>query len=332
MSVTKLPASGLNRWSVLAAFAAIYFVWGSSYVFIHFGVETIPPFLLGGVRFTIAGLLMMGWARTHGAAAPTRAHWRAASIAGFMMFLINNGAIIWASQYVPSGLLALLIAATPLWMVLFDWWRPTLKGRQTGGIRPNNLVFAGLLLGLVGVALLVNPAKAAGSSANYMIGILVVFLLATSAWAGGSIYTRQAQLPDSPILCTGMQLFTGGLMLLALSVVTGETNSFTIAQVSARSALSVCYLIMAGSIIGFGSYIWLLRVSNPARVATYAYVNPIVAVGLGWALAGEPINERTLLAAAVIIAAVMLVNTARTRKPSRPAVTRTAEVMSESSA
>jgi drug/metabolite transporter (DMT)-like permease len=324
MTVTTSPrAKTPARWLLLAAFGAIYIVWGSSYVGIHFAVESIPPFLMGGVRFGIAGLLMIAWALGRGAKRPTRAHWRSASIAGLAMFLINNGALMWAATTVPSGMLALLIAATPMWMVLLDWWRPTVRGRSPGGTRPTVMVFAGLLIGFFGILMLVNPAQFSEVKPNFAIGVVAV-LIGTVGWAGGSLYARQADLPESPILCTGMQLLTGGVMLLALSVVSGETARFTLAEVTPESAFAVVYLILFGSIIGFGSYVWLMRVSSPARVSTYAYVNPIIAVLLGWALAGEGLTVRTLIAAAVIIGSVMVINTARHHKPApRPALAKT---------
>lgn len=303
-----------SRWLLLGAFTAIYLVWGSSYVFIHFAVESIPPFLMAGARFTVAGLIMILWARMQGAPIPTLRHWRSAAIAGFPMFLINNGALVWASQTVPSGMVSLIIAITPMWMVLLDWWRPTLHGRMAGGVRPTWTVFAGLVLGLGGILLLASPgATMTGGEANsrdISIGVLVI-LIGTVGWAAGSMYARHAEQPASPILATGMQLLLGGIMLLVLGVVTGEAARLELAHIKPLAIFSWAYLVIMGSIIGFGSYVWLLRVASPARVATYAYINPVVGVILGWALAGETISERTILATAIIIVAVMIVNDVR---------------------
>lgn len=312
--MSQHPASGAApaRWHLLAAFAAIYLIWGSTYIAIRFAVETVPPFFLGAVRFMLAGLVMFVWAWAQGAAMPTRRQWRAAAFAGFLLFVLNNGGLVWASQYVPSGMAALLIGATPMWMVLLDWWRPTVHGRRAGGIRPSNMVFAGLLLGFFGILLLVNPGGLADAGHEYAVGVVVI-LAASVAWAAGSLYSRQSEQPASPILSTSMQLLCGGVMLLAVSAGAGEIAGLDVSAITARSALSWLYLGVFGSIIGFGSYVWLLRVSTTAKVATYAYVNPVVAVFLGWALANEPITPRTILAATIIIAAVMMINRARSR-------------------
>lgn len=312
-SDTQAPA----RWAVWAAFAAIYLIWGSTYIGIRFAVETIPPFLMGGSRFMMAGLLMMVWALARGAKWPTWSQWRSASIAGFVLFVLNNGALVWAAQHVPSGVLALLIAATPMWMVLLDWWRPSVHGRLAGGARPTNMVFAGLLLGFFGILLLANPTQLGEISPNFAIGV-VVTLIGSVAWAAGSLYARQADMPESPILSTALQLFVGGGLLLALGLASGQAAGFDLAQVTAQSAVSWVYLLIFGSIIGFGSYVWLLRVSTPARVSTYAYVNPVIAVFLGWLLADEPLTPRTMIAAAIIIGSVMLINSTRHRKQAAP--------------
>ncbi len=323
MSVTpRVSSTTPARWLIIAAFAAIYLLWGSTYIAIRFAVEVIPPFAMSGTRFVVAGLLLMLWARAQGAPWPTRLNWRTAMIAAVMLFVLNNGALVWAAQYVPSGTLALLVGATPLWIVLLDWWRPTVHGRQAGGVRPTLTVFLGLLLGFFGIVLLAGSGEMASARPEYAIGI-VALLVGTVAWAAGSIYTRQVSsaLPDSPILCSGMQLFSGGVMLIALSIVSGESAGFQLADITLRSGLSWFWLVICGSILGFGSYVWLMRVSSPARVATYAYVNPVVAIFLGWALAGEQLTPRTIVAAAIIVAAVMLINSARSRKPAaRPVV------------
>jgi len=322
MSLTPRVSAVPARWLLVAAFAAIYLLWGSTYIAIRFAVEVIPPFAMSGTRFVVAGLLLMLWARAQGAPWPTRLNWRTAIIAAVMLFVLNNGALVWAARFVPSGTLALIVGATPLWMVLLDWWRPTIHGRQAGGVRPSNIVFGGLLLGFFGIILLAGSGEMASARPEYAIGI-VALLIGTVAWAAGSIYTRQASagLPDSPIMCSGMQLLGGGVMLITLSMVTGESAGFQLADITLKAGLSWVWLIICGSILGFGSFVWLMRVSAPARVATYAYVNPVVAIFLGWALAGEQLTPRTLIAAAIIVAAVMIINSARYRKPApRPVV------------
>jgi drug/metabolite transporter (DMT)-like permease len=322
MSLTPRVSTPPKRWQVVAAFAAIYLLWGSTYIAIRFAVEVIPPFTMSGTRFIVAGLLMVFWARSQGAAWPTRLNWRVAATAAVMLFVLNNGSLVWAARYVPSGMLSLIVGATPLWMVLLDWWRPTMHGRQAGGVRPNNLVFVGLLLGFFGIILLAGSGDMAAARPEYAIGI-VALLIGTVAWAAGSIYTRQtsAALPDSPLMCSGIQLISGGAMLVSLSALTGELASFQLVDVTLKAGVSWLWLVVCGSILGFGSYMWLMRVSTPARVATYAYVNPVVALFLGWALAGEQLTPRTLIAAVVILSAVMIINSARNRKPAPRPVT-----------
>jgi drug/metabolite transporter (DMT)-like permease len=298
--------SGLQ---LAAGLGAVYVVWGSTYLAIRFAVETLPPFLMAGVRFVVAGAALYAWARLAGAAErPTAANWRAAALVGACLLLGGNGGVVWAEQRVPSGIAALLVTVVPLWMVLLDWLRP-------GGRRPGWQVAAGLLLGFGGVALLVGPGAASGSH-DGGIDLLGagVLLLASFSWAWGSITSRRLPLPRSPVLTTAMEMLAGGVLLLAASLVAGEPARFDLQAVTARSLLSFGYLIVFGSFVGFTAYIWLLRVASPALVGTYAYVNPVVAVLLGWAFAGEPLGARTLVAAAVIVAGVAVITMAR-REP-----------------
>ncbi len=291
------------RSKVIAAFAALYIIWGSTYLAIRYAIETLPPFLMAGTRFTVAGLAMYLIMRARGEERPTRAQWRATTIIGGLLLLGGNGAVVWAEQLVPSGIAALLVATVPVWMVLLEALRP-------GGQRPTLGVVAGLFLGMVGLFVLVGPGEVAGSGRVNPIGAGVL-LLGSLSWATGSIYSRTVKLPSSPLLVTGMQMLGGGVLLLAAGVVSGETASLGSASPSARSLLSLLYLVLFGSFVGYTAYVWLLRVSTPAKVATYAYVNPIVAVLLGWAFAGESVTQRTLIAAAIIVAAVALITTAQ---------------------
>lgn len=296
-------SSGPTRSSLIIAFAAVYGIWGSTYLAIRFAIETLPPFLMLATRFTIAGAVIYGWARLRGAPRPAAFHWRAAAVVGGLLLTIANGSVAWSEQSVPSGLAALLIAIVPLWMVVLDWLRP-------GGVRPGRGVFLGLALGLVGIALLVGPGQLAGNSQVDPIGALAL-MVASLSWAIGSLYSRSAQLPSSPLLATGMAMLAGGALLSVVGILAGEPVRLALDAVSLRSALSLGYLIVFGSIVAFTAYIWLLRVSTPARVSTYAYVNPVVAVLLGWALAGEPLTLRTLSAAAVIVTAVAIITSRR---------------------
>jgi len=292
-----------SRAQILAAFASIYLVWGSTYLAIRYAVETIPPFLMGGIRFLISGAMLYAWARSRGASRPTRLHWRNAIIAGAFLLLGGNGAVVWAEQFVPSGLTALLVSILPFWLVIIEWVRPARR-------RPSSAVLGGLILGFIGIIVLVGPAEVGGHGVVSPLGALVL-ILGSLSWAIGSFWSRDAELPESGLLTTGMEMLGGGVLLLIVGAVTGELSQFDIHRISNASAVGLIYLITFGSLIGFTSYIWLLDKVSPARLGTYAYVNPIVAVLLGWAIAGETLSIRTGVAAAIVICAVALITTAR---------------------
>lgn len=291
--------AGAPRSKLIAGFAAIYTIWGSTYLAIRFAIETLPPFLMAGARFIIAGALLYLWTSRRGSPRPERGQWRTALVIGAFLLLGGNGGVVWAEQTVPSGIAALIVAIVPCWMVLMDWARP-------GGRRPTASIGIGLILGLAGILLLVGPTSLAGEQRIDPIGSTVL-VLASLCWAAGSIYARHTKLPPFPLQATSMQMLAGGACLLVAGLVTGELGRVDVSAVSARSLAAFLYLIGFGSIIGYSAYVWLLRVSSPARVSTYAYVNPIVAVLLGWALANEPLTARMLLAAAVIVAGVALI-------------------------
>lgn len=290
------------RAHLLLAFAALYLVWGSTYLAIRFALETLPPFLMAGTRFLVAGSLLYGWARRNGRPAPTARHWRAAGIVGALLLFIGNGGVVWAERTVPSGLVALLVSTLPFWMVLLEF----LIFRK----RPGAWTIAGLLLGFCGIALLVAPGSMPDGGGIDLLATGIV-LLAAIAWAAGSLYSRSASLPESPLLAASMQMLAGGVLLIALGSTAGEWAQLQLAEVSLKSWLALGYLIVFGSLIAFSAYIWLLRHAPIDKVSTYAYVNPVVAVLLGWALAGEPLTPRVLLAAAVIVGAVALIITRR---------------------
>jgi drug/metabolite transporter (DMT)-like permease len=295
---------------LIMAFAAVYIVWGSTYLAIRFGVETIPPFMMAGTRFMIAGVLLYGWARYRGAQPPTRIEWRSAAIIGTLLLFVGNGGVTWAEQRVPSSITALLVATVPMWIVLLDWlWH--------GAIRPRSGVIIGLLVGFVGVLMLIGPDQLLGRDRIDLAGVGVL-MVACLSWAVGSLYSRKAVLPASPVLTTSMEMLTGGGVLTLVSAFAGEFRRFDPATVSIRSWLSVGYLIVFGSIIAFTAYVWLLRVAHASRVATYAYVNPVIAIFLGWSLAGEEFTLQMLFAAAVIIAAVALIVTNQSKPVKLP--------------
>jgi drug/metabolite transporter (DMT)-like permease len=289
---------------VVIAFAAVYLIWGSTYLAIRYAVGTIPPFLMGGARFLTAGIILYVWARLRGVSRPTHAEWRAACLTGVLLLVCGNGAVIWAEQRVASGIVALIVAVVPLWMVLLDWLRP-------GGTRPRPLVFAGLALGLVGLAMLIGPdAFASEGNGRLDVWAALVPVFGSLFWALGSIVSRYAVRPKSSQLATGMQMLAGGAAFLVVSALTAEPRHFAIHTVAPSSIAGLLYLVTFGSLIGFTAYIFLLGASTPAKVSTYAYVNPVVAVILGWAIAGEPFTARTAFAAAVILAGVAIITLA----------------------
>jgi drug/metabolite transporter (DMT)-like permease len=292
-----------SRAQITAAFASIYIIWGSTYLAIRYAVATIPPFLMGGVRFLISGALLYAWARSRGAPAPTKLHWRNAVIAGGFLLLGGNGAVVWAEQFVPSGLTALLVSILPFWLVIIEWVRPP---RQ----RPSTAVLVGLVVGFVGIIVLVGPGNFGGQGDIKPIGALVL-ILGSLSWAIGSFWSRDAQLPESGLLTTGMEMLGGGALLILVGALTGEFSQLDVSRISRESTIGLIYLITFGSLLGFTSYIWLLDKVSPAHLGTYAYVNPIVAVLLGWAIAGERLSLRTAVAAAIVICAVALITTAR---------------------
>lgn len=293
-----------TRTGILLALAAVYVIWGSTYLAIRFAVETLPPFLMASVRFLVAGSILYGWRRAVGFPAPTWAQWRGASIVGALLLLGGNGGVVWAEQWVESGTAALVVASVPLWMVLFDWLRP-------GGRPPRASVWVGVLVGLTGVALLMGAPHDGGE--NYLLG-WIVLVLASVSWAIGSIYSRGIDMP-APLLSTGMQMLAGGALLGVAGIVAGELGDIDPAAFSLRSILSLVYLIVFGALIGYSCYVWLLRVTSAALASTYAYVNPVVAVFLGWLLADEALTPRIVLASTVIVGAVALITTARRRPP-----------------
>lgn len=286
-----------------AAFAAVYVIWGSTYLAIRFAIETIPPLLMAGVRFLVAGVALYAWGRRRGSPRPSAAQWKAAAIVGGLLLLCANGAVVVAEQWVPSGLAALLIGAVPMWIVLVDW----LAG---SGRRPSARVAGGLMTGFLGLSLLAgSPGVGAGGRLEILGAVLLV--IAGLCWATGSIYSRRAPTPPLPRVWVGMQMLVGGGLLLTASAVAGEWARVDPSAVSFRSVVALLYLIVFGAIVGYSAYIWLLSATTPARVATYAYVNPVVALFLGWAVAGEPLTPRSLLAGAVIIGAVVVITTER---------------------
>jgi drug/metabolite transporter (DMT)-like permease len=286
------------RWRIALAFLAVYLCWGMTYLAMRVAVKDIPPHLMSGARFLVAGLVLYVWARRQGDPKPTARNWYAAAVVGAFLLLGGNATVAWAEQRVPSGLAAVIIAVAPIWMVCMEWAR--------GGPAPAKRVVAGLLLGLVGVGLLVSPRGHAPGQVDALGATLLV--LASASWAWGSVASKSAPLPQSPFLATSMEMISGGILLLVTAALAGQIGQFRPAELSTNAILAWLFLVVFGSLVGFTAYIWLLGVTSIAKVGTYAYVNPIVAVFLGWVILGEPVTGRTLLAAAVILIGVALVN------------------------
>ncbi len=282
------------------AFAAIYLIWGSTYLAIRYAIETAPPFLMAGVRFGLAGLLLSAWSRLRGMAWPTRMQWRTAAIVGNLLLLGGNGGVVWAEQRVPSSIAALVVSVVPLSAVLLEWIRP-------GGTRPTRLTIFGIILGFAGVSILINPSAKDAQRIDFL-GMLSL-LGATLSWAAGTIYTRHSRGADTPLMAASANMLMGGLGLLVAGILSGELKdaSLQLANVSARSIWAVIYLIFFGSIVGFTAYTYILRHTSTALATTYAYVNPIVAIILGWAIAHEPLTGRVVLATAVIISGLIMI-------------------------
>ena len=293
------------RLRIALAFLSIYTIWGSTYLAIRFAIETFPPFLMAATRFLIAGAVLYAWMRLRGAPRPTRANWKAATIIGGLLLLGGNGGVTKAELVIPSSLAAVLITIVPIWMALLELLR---KDR----IVPTLHVILALVLGFGGVVLLVGPGDLAGSGGlNSLWAGVVIF--ASLSWAIGSVYSRTASLPKTPSLGSGMEMLVGGALLLVASLVLGEWAGFQPGNISLLSLASFIYLIVFGSLIAFSSYVWLLTKTTTARASTYAYVNPVVAVLLGYFLAGEQLTPRTLLASSVIVIAVVVITTFKSR-------------------
>lgn len=291
---------------------SIYIVWGSSYLAMRIGVQTIPPFVMAGVRFIIAGGFLLILRFLRGDPMPTRRQWRSAAIIGLFLLFGGNGLVMWAEQFVHSGIAALLVGTTPLWLVVLE----ALIYRR----RPSWPVLAGVLIGLAGMVVLIGPSQLTGLHGDVdLLGGAAVILGALS-WAAGSLYSRGADLPDSPLLYNGMEMLCGGVALLVLATLTGEWARLDIAAISLNSWLGMVYLIIFGSLIGFSSYTWLLRSAPTMLVSTYAYVNPVVAVVVGNLIAQEPLTPRVILAALIIVSGVILITLTGSKKGKPPVV------------
>lgn len=303
-------SSAPAQWLVLLAFAIIYVVWGSTYLAIKFAIETMPPFLMAGVRFILAGIILFAFMRSRDRTPLTRAHWISTALIGVLMLLGGNGLVCWAEQTVPSGMAALMIATMPMWFAVLDW----LVFR---GPRPSARIAAGIVIGLVGMYVLIGSSQLEGERVELRgaIGLLAACVF----WTLGSLWSRRASLPKSSFTTTAMQMIAGGVSLLLVGLALGEASRVTVSALTTKSVLALGYLTVFGSLAALSAYVWLLKVSTPTRVSTYAYVNPLIAVLLGASLANEALSARVWVAVGVILSAVVLINTARTT----PRTTRT---------
>jgi drug/metabolite transporter (DMT)-like permease len=293
------PTSPSSRTLIIAAFAAIYVVWGSTYLAIRVAVETLPPFLSAGLRFLIAGGLLLPFLVRRGFAKPSRQQWRHAWIAGTLLLVGGNGLVMWAEKTIPSGLTALIVALAPVWFALIDWLRPR-------GVRPQFRTIVGIIIGFIGVVMLVNGRGNSLHGQAYWLGALAV-ILAGLSWASGSLFAKHSPNAGSPWMNASAQMICGGAGLLVVGVAVGEPFRTDWSRVSGRSLAALAYLIVFGSWIGFSAYVWLLKMTTPSRVSTYAYVNPLIAVFLGWALLGESLNAHMLVGALVVLAGVITI-------------------------
>jgi drug/metabolite transporter (DMT)-like permease len=295
---------------LILAFAAVYIIWGSTYLAIKYAIETIPTFLMAGFRFTIAGSLLYLWARfSPGYEKPKLVHWRTSLVVGILLLAGGNGGVVVGEHYISSSLTALLIATEPFWIVLLNWL-------FLGGQRPNFKVLGGLLLGFIGVWLLlpIGDAPATGGSAGGQLFGSILILAASVSWAIGSLYATHAQAARSPILASGMQMLAGGVVMILIGTFAGEWSALDLGAISARSWIALVYLIFIGALVAYTAYSWLLKNAQPAMVSTYAYVNPAIAVLLGWAIAGETLTGQMLVGAAIIVGSVALITANKKEK------------------
>lgn len=298
------PESKASIPKLILAFGAIYFIWGSTYVAIHYAIQTLPGFLMASTRFILAGAILCAWARWQGARLTGSTPWRTAFTMGFFLLLMGNGTVVLAIHWVPSGLAALLLATTPFWVALLEWALP-------GGKRPGGRVSTGILLGFLGIMMLIGVGDLRNDEIDFLgAGVL---LLSSISWAAGTIYSRRTQVSTSPIMTSGMQMLTGGVLLFVAAILTGDLSLFRLDSIYLSSVLAFGYLTFFGSILAFTAYSWLVKATSPARAVTSSYVNPVVAVLLGHAMAGEALTYRMMLAMLTIVLGVIVITSSQTK-------------------
>jgi drug/metabolite transporter (DMT)-like permease len=308
------PDSNVSIPKLVLAFGSIYFIWGSTYVAIHYAIQTLPGFLMAAMRFIVAGAVLCAWAWSDGARLAGPSPWRTAFKMGCFLLLLGHGSVVLAIHWVPSGLAALLLCTTPIWVALMEWALP-------GGKHPDGRVSTGILLGFLGIVMLIGVGDLRNDEVDLLgVGIL---LLSSIAWGTGTIYSRRAKVSDSPFMTSGMQMLSGGVLLLCAGVLNGDLSRLHFDTVSVQSVLAFAYLTFFGSIVAFTAYSWLVKVTSPARAVTSSYVNPVVAVLLGHAMAGEPLTYRMMLAMLTIVLGVIVITSSQqpARAPAKIAET-----------
>jgi drug/metabolite transporter (DMT)-like permease len=314
----KNKPSSLQIW---LGMLSIYIVWGSTYLAIRFAVESMPPFLMAGFRFLTAGAMLFLWRTLAGDPRPRRVEWRSAVVVGLFLLVGGNGSVVWAEQRVVSGVAALLVASAPLWMVILDavgrGMHRSPAASLTASRLPGALTLVGVLVGFAGIVLLVGPKELTGISSGIDPVGAVVLSLGAFFWAAGSLYSRNASLPASPLLGTSMEMLAGGVGLFLLGTLSGEWGRLHLASIAPHSLWGLLYLIFFGSMVGFAAYTWLLRVAPTTLVSTYAYVNPLVAIFVGSVLAHEILTPRIMLATVVILGAVAVITLSQPARPKK---------------
>ena len=299
-------------WKVVLAFAIIYFVWGSTFLFIRVGVREVPPFLFASMRFLVAGGVLFAWMRLKGTPSPSRREWISATILATCIFVFDYGLLFWAEQHVPSGIAAVMMATIPFFMALSEILI----------LRTQKLTFRlalALLVGIGGVSVLVSRSLSLrlGETPIDPAGA-VALVIAAISWSIASSLTRKLALPESKAMSSGAQMLAGGILLAIVAAILGEFRGFRVQSVSGSAWFALAYLIVAGSLIGFTAYVWLIHHESPTKVGTYAYVNPVVAVIVGYFLGGETVGPRTLLGTLLVLVSVVVITTTRARKPATP--------------
>src|ERR1700731_4687002 len=308
-------------WKTLLAFAIIYFVWGSTFLAIRVGVREVPPLILAAMRFLVAGVVLYGWMIARGERSPSGREWRSACLLGLVIFVLDYGLLFWAEQRVPSGIAAVMLATIPVFMALSEI---VILRTQRLTLR----LGLALLVGIIGVSVLVNRSFNLSEAPIDSAGA-VALVIAAISWSIASALTRKLPLPKSKVMSSGAQRLAGGIGPALTAAIFGEFRGFHIQAVSRGAWFALAYLIVAGSIVGFTAYVWLIHHESPTKVGTYAYVNPVVAVIVGYFLGGETVGPRTLLGTLLVLVSVVVITTTSAKKPVAPPLRKPLQELAE---